>query len=134
MEIVEKPEILEQIILTISPAALAAVKQLLQEHKVPDYALRLSAISVGCSSVQFGLAFEPEAQENDRVLELEGVRLLLDSASLPRLNGLSIDYVESLTGSGFQLTQPNADSGCGCGSASQTVAQDNQNVGSSCCN
>jgi iron-sulfur cluster assembly protein len=134
MAIIEKPEILEQITLTISPAALSAVKQLLQERHVPDYALRILASSAGRSGVQFGLALEEEAQATDRVLEVEGIRVLLDPSSLAHLNGVSIDYVESSTGSGFQITQPNVASGCGCGSASQTSAHDTGIKASSCCN
>ena len=136
MAIVEKPELVEQIVLTISPAAMAAVKQLLQEHQVPDYALRITAASGGCSGVHFGLAFEPKAQENDRILEVEGIRVLLDPSSLVHLNGVSIDYVQSLSGSGFQINQTNAAaaSGCGCGSAAQTVGQNTDAQVSSCCN
>lgn len=134
MAIVEKPEILEQIILTISPAALVAIKQLLHERHVPDYALRILASGSGCSGVQFGLALESEAQHTDRVLEVEGIRILLDPVSLVHLNGVNIDYIENLTGKSFQITQSSATSGCGCGSSSQVVAHDTGAKASACCN
>jgi len=134
MAIVEKPEIFEQIILTITPAALVAIKQLLQDRHVPDYALRILASNAGHSGVQFGLALEAEAQLTDRVLEVEGIRVLLDPVSLTHLNGVSIDYVENLAGKSFQITQSNATSGCGCGSSSQDVAQDAGIKASACCN
>jgi iron-sulfur cluster assembly accessory protein len=134
MAIVEKPEIHEQIVLTISPAALVAVKQLRHERNVPDYALRILASSSGHLGIQFGLALEAEAQLTDSVLEVEGIRVLLDSVSLTHLNGVSIDYVENLAGKGFQITQSNKASGCGCGSSSQMVAQNDGAKASACCN
>lgn len=134
MAIVEEQEHIEQITLIISPAALMAVKQLLYERNVPDYALRIIASSVGYLGVQFSLALEAEAEHTDRVLEVEGVRILLDSASLTHLNGVHIDYVENLASKGFQITQPNVSSGCGCGSSSQTATHDNGIKASACCN
>ncbi|MCL4253605.1 MAG: iron-sulfur cluster assembly accessory protein [Anaerolineae bacterium] len=134
MAIVEKHDHIEQITLIISPAALEAVKQLLYERNVPDYALRIIASNVGYLGVQFSLALEAEAQPTDRVLEVEGVRILLDSASLTHLNGVRMDYVENLAGKGFQITQSRASSGCGCGASSQTATHDNGIKASGCCN
>lgn len=134
MAISEKPEILEQIVLTITPAALVAVKQLLQERDVPDYALRILASNTQHLGVQFGLALEAEAQPTDRVLEVEGIRVLLDPASLAHLNGVRIDYIENLAGKSFQITLPNTTSGCGCGSSSQGIAEDAGAKASACCN
>lgn len=134
MTIVEKHDHIEQITLIISPAALVAVKQLLHERNVPDYALRIIASNVGYLGVQFSLALEAEAQHTDRVLEVEGVRILLDSASLTHLNGVRIDYIENLAGKGFQITQSHTNSGCGCGASSQTATHDNGIKASACCN
>jgi iron-sulfur cluster assembly protein len=65
--------------------------------------------------MQYGMAFEEFARDYDRVVEVEGVRLLVDPTSLMYLQGSTIDYVDSLMGGGFRIENPNAVSTCGCG-------------------
>jgi iron-sulfur cluster insertion protein len=79
--------------------------------------LRLSVEGGGCSGFQykFGLADAPES--DDTISETDGVRLLVDSVSLDLVAGCTIDFVESLGGAAFQVTNPNAASGCGCGTS-----------------
>ena len=79
--------------------------------------LRLSVEGGGCSGFQykFGLADAPEG--DDLVTERDGVRLLIDPVSLDLLDGSAVDYVENLGGAAFKVTNPNAASGCGCGSS-----------------
>jgi iron-sulfur cluster assembly accessory protein len=79
--------------------------------------LRLSVEGGGCSGFQykFGLTDAPEA--DDTVSETDGVRLVVDSVSLDLVAGCVVDYVESLGGSAFQVSNPQAASGCGCGSS-----------------
>ena len=60
---------------------------------------------------------EEAKQEDDIILESSGVRLFVDGFSLQYLNGVTIDYVTSMQGSGFTFTNPNATGGCGCGSS-----------------
>jgi iron-sulfur cluster assembly protein len=132
MVLAQKLQIFQETILTISPAALTAIKRLQHEANVPNHALRISASSAGCSGLQYGMSLEAEAQDDDHILSIDGLRVLLDPASLAILKGVSIDYIDSVTGSSFQINQPNAISGCG--SSSQTVGQDKQTAGGSCCN
>jgi iron-sulfur cluster insertion protein len=79
--------------------------------------LRLSVEGGGCSGFQykFGLAEAPEA--GDSVATRDGVSLLVDPVSLDLIAGAEVDYVESLGGAAFRVTNPNAASGCGCGSS-----------------
>jgi iron-sulfur cluster assembly accessory protein len=79
--------------------------------------LRLSVEGGGCSGFQykFGLADAP--QGDDTISETDGVRLLVDSVSLDLVAGCTVDFVETLGGAAFQVTNPNAASGCGCGTS-----------------
>jgi iron-sulfur cluster insertion protein len=79
--------------------------------------LRLSVEGGGCSGFQykFGLADAPEA--DDSIAVRDGVSLVVDPVSLDLIAGAEVDYVESLGGAAFRVTNPNAASGCGCGSS-----------------
>ena len=79
--------------------------------------LRLSVDGGGCAGFQyrFGLADAPEA--DDLVTARDGVTLLVDQVSHDLLDGSAVDYVENLSGAAFRVTNPNAASGCGCGSS-----------------
>jgi len=79
--------------------------------------LRLSVDGGGCAgfSYKFGLAEGIEA--DDAITETDGVKLVVDSVSLGLLDGSQVDFVEDLGGSAFKVQNPNAASGCGCGSS-----------------
>ena len=79
--------------------------------------LRLAVDGGGCAgfTYRFDLADAPE--DEDEVSETDGVKLVVDPASLELLRGCSVDYVEDLGGASFKVTNPNAQSGCGCGSS-----------------
>ncbi len=102
--------------MTLSPSAAARVVVIASKLGKPAI-LRLSVEGGGCSGFQykFGLADAPES--DDLVVERGGVRLLVDAISLDLVAGSEVDYIESLGGSAFKVTNPNAASGCGCGSS-----------------
>ncbi len=102
--------------MTLSPSAAARVAMIAAKQGKPAM-LRLSVEGGGCSGFQykFELAEVPEA--DDLVVERDGVQLLVDAVSLDLLSGSEVDYVESLGGAAFKVTNPNAASGCGCGSS-----------------
>ena len=102
--------------MTFSPSAAARVAVIAGKQGKPAI-LRLSVEGGGCSGFQykFGLADAPEA--DDLVVEQEGVQLLVDAVSLDLVAGSEVDYIESLGGAAFKVTNPNAASGCGCGSS-----------------
>ena len=90
-------------------AAIAA-----RQHKAPI--LRLSVDGGGCAG--FTYKFElGELEEGDAVAETDGVQLIVDPISLDLVQGSAVDFVEDLCGSAFKVTNPNAASGCGCGSS-----------------
>lgn len=102
--------------IALSPSAAKRVAAIAQRQGKPAI-LRLSVDGGGCAGFQykFGLADAPEA--DDTVAETDGVRLVVDEVSLDLVRGSMVDFVESLGGASFQVTNPNAASGCGCGTS-----------------
>ena len=101
---------------SLTPAAAARVATIAAKQGKPAI-LRLSVEGGGCSGFQykFGLADAPDG--DDLVTETDGTRLVIDPVSLDLLDGSVVDYVEDLGGAAFKVTNPNAASGCGCGSS-----------------
>ena len=100
----------------LSPSAAARVALIAGKQGKPAI-LRLAVEGGGCSGFQykFGLADAPEG--DDLVVERDGVRLVVDAMSLDLIAGSTVDYVESLGGAAFKVENPQAASGCGCGSS-----------------
>ena len=100
----------------LAPSAAARVAVIAAKQAKPAM-LRLSVEGGGCSGFQyqFGLADAPEA--DDTVAETDGVKLLVDSVSLDLVAGSTVEFVESLGGAAFKVTNPQATAGCGCGSS-----------------
>ncbi len=93
------------------------VRELIQEEGNPDLKLRVFVTGGGCSGFQYGFTFDEAANEDDSVMEKNGVTLLIDPMSYQYLVGAEIDYTEGLEGSQFVIKNPNATSTCGCGSS-----------------
>ncbi|MFN8529625.1 MAG: iron-sulfur cluster insertion protein ErpA [Anaerolineae bacterium] len=110
----------DDVILSVTPAAVNTIRTLLEQRQIPNYALRVFVSGGGCSGLQYGMAFEAEPRDFDAVVEVDGIRLVVDPSSLLYLKGASIDYVDSLMGGGFRIDNPNAVSSCGCGSSFRT--------------
>ena len=95
-----------------------------QEQDAAVAGLRVGVRGGGCSGFQYQLAFD-EQRAGDVVFESHGLRLLVDSESLPFVRGSQIDYEESLQGAGFKVSNPNVVAACGCGSSFR-VAEEEQ--------
>jgi iron-sulfur cluster assembly protein len=85
--------------------------------------LRVGVRGGGCSGFQYQLAFDEE-RPGDVVFEDHGLKLLVDGQSLPYVDGSTIDYMESLQGAGFQVTNPNVVAACGCGSSFRVAEEE----------
>ncbi|MBN8814258.1 MAG: iron-sulfur cluster insertion protein ErpA [Sphingomonas sp.] len=101
---------------TLTPAAAARVAVIAERQGKPAI-LRLSVEGGGCSGFQykFGLADAPEA--GDTIVETDGARLVVDDMSLDLVRGAEVDFVDNLGGAHFSVSNPNAASGCGCGTS-----------------
>ena len=83
-----------------------------------EQALRVAVRGGGCSGFQYALAFDSKS-EDDHVFEHRGVSVIVDKASMQFVFGSEVDYVEGLTGAGFQVNNPNVVAACACGSSFQ---------------
>ena len=104
-------------LVTMASGAIAKIKELIAEENNPNLKLRMFVSGGGCSGMQYGFTFEEQGQEDDFVLEFDGIHLLIDSMSSQYLQGAEVDYTESLQGSQFSIKNPQAQTTCGCGSS-----------------
>ena len=88
-----------------------------------DVGLRVGVRGGGCSGFQYALALDNK-REDDHVFDYEGIRLIVDSASMRYVDGSTVDYTESLMGSGFEVNNPNVVASCGCGSSFRIADED----------
>lgn len=103
--------------LTFSDSAAAKVKNLIEEEGNADLKLRVFVSGGGCSGFQYGFTFDEVTNDDDTIVEKNGVTLLIDPMSFQYLVGAEIDYTEGLQGSQFVIKNPNATTTCGCGSS-----------------
>ena len=105
--------------ITLTDAAAEKIRELLGEDpEAAEQALRVAVRGGGCSGFQYALAFD-EKKEDDHVFEEQGVAVVVDKVSMQFVFGSEVDYVEGLTGAGFQVNNPNVVAACGCGSSFQ---------------
>jgi iron-sulfur cluster insertion protein len=103
--------------LVFTDSAASKVKELILEEGNNELKLRVFVTGGGCSGFQYGFTFDEVANDDDTVMEKNGVQLLIDPMSYQYLVGAEIDYTEGLEGSQFVIRNPNAQSTCGCGSS-----------------
>src|SRR5215813_298769 len=105
--------------LNVTENAAAEIKKFMAgEEGLPESAgLRVRVVPGGCSGFQYSLNIEEESRQGDFILNEKGVRLFVDMFSAQYLNGVQIDYVSGVMGSGFTFKNPNATGSCGCGSS-----------------
>src|SRR5262249_55436985 len=85
------------------------------QSPVPS-ALRVAVVGGGCSGFQYHMAFENQTNDTDEVMDFDGLKVAVDQMSSMYLDGVEIDYIETLEGAGFKFNNPNDKSTCGCGS------------------
>lgn len=103
--------------INLTPNAISAVEKFMKGSATPVAGLRIAISGGGCSGFQYGMSLEEAKSEDDTVLEYGPVTLLVDPLSAPLLEGVTVDFVDSLNGSGFKFENPNASSSCACGSS-----------------
>jgi iron-sulfur cluster assembly protein len=100
--------------IVLSDAAVAAVKDAMSRAGQSEGGLRILVKEGGCAGYQYVVDLDAEQRDDDLVVEKDGVRVLIDPASQPRLEGMTLGYASALESSGFTFENPNAASTCGC--------------------
>lgn len=104
--------------ITITDSAVVKLKEILAEEQDPKMKVRMFVQGGGCSGFQYGFTLDDQgAQEDDFVIEKDGVELLVDAMSSQYVQGAEVDWQESAMGAQFAIKNPNAQTTCGCGSS-----------------
>lgn len=101
----------------LTPAATKAVQRFIRGSETPVIGLRLMISGGGCSGLQYGMKLEADKAEDDWELEIDGVKLLVDPMTMPMIDEVTIDFIDTLTHTGFKFDNPNASAQCSCGSS-----------------
>ena len=101
--------------LTLTDNAIKAINRFIAGSETGANGLRIQVSDGGCSGMQYGLKLEQAAATEDVVVESGGVKVFIDPTSAPQIDGVTVDFVESMEGSGFKFTNPNAKNPCSCG-------------------
>ena len=110
------PIMTEQHMVALTPSAAARVAAIAGRQNKPAI-LRLSVEGGGCAGFQYRFGLADGVEADDAVAEEGGVRLVVDAVSLDLVRGAAVDFVENMGGAAFRVTNPNAASGCGCGTS-----------------
>ncbi len=108
-------------LVSLTDAAVLKLNELTKEETNPDIGLRVYVYSGGCSGYRYGMMLEDAPTPEDKILDAGGIKVYVDGQSISLLQGSQIDYVDTLMGAGFTVNNPNAVSGCGCGSSFRTA-------------
>src|ERR1700689_52595 len=101
----------------LTETAVTKVEEILNAQEPKPAGLRISVVGGGCSGFSYSMAFENAPNMLDKTYNYNGLKVVIDQASLLYLDGAEVDYVESLEGSGFKFSNPQVKSPCGCGSS-----------------
>ncbi|HNV03116.1 MAG TPA: iron-sulfur cluster insertion protein ErpA [Vicinamibacterales bacterium] len=101
----------------VSDSAAGKIKELLAEEQKIESGLRVFVQGGGCSGFQYGLMIEDAPAPGDQSIEANGIRLFVDPISARYLDGAEVDFIDSVTGGGFTIRNPNVRTTCGCGSS-----------------
>lgn len=107
-------------VLTVTEKAAEKILAFMKEEAEKPEFLRVYVQGGGCSGLSYGMSFEKTKEEDDVVIEEQGVKLLVDSYSVDYLKGANVDYIESLMGAGFKINNPNVTKSCSCGHSFST--------------
>lgn len=101
--------------ITVTSNAAEKIRRFIAQQGNPNLGLRIRVVGGGCSGLQYQMQFDSRVNSDDRVIEVDGVKILIDMKSALFLRGVELDYEEGLMGKGFRFKNPNAKGTCGCG-------------------
>jgi len=103
---------------TLTETAMTEVKKFIDaENAGPEAGLRIRVVPGGCSGFSYSMQIEDGPRPGDEILNNEGLKVFVDTFSKQYLDGVQVDYVNSVMGSGFTFNNPNSTGSCGCGSS-----------------
>ncbi len=104
--------------ITLTTKAISEVKKIIKENNIPEnYGLRVGVKGGGCSGLSYTLGFDSELRDNDKIIDIDGVKVYVDWKSILYLKGTTVDFSDGLMGKGFVFNNPTAKKTCGCGSS-----------------
>src|ERR1019366_1932899 len=103
--------------INLTPIAVGKGREILDTQDPKPSGLRIAVVGGGCSGFSYSMAFENTPNMLDKTYTFDGLKVFIDQASLLYLDGVQVDYVESMEGSGFKFNNPNVKNTCGCGSS-----------------
>ncbi|MCK9282684.1 MAG: iron-sulfur cluster assembly accessory protein [Rhodocyclaceae bacterium] len=101
--------------INLTPNATKAIRRFIKGSETPVAGLRIFVSGGGCSGLQYGLRLEPQKGDDDFEFTIDEFTLLVDPMSRPMIEGITVDFVDSLTQTGFKFNNPNATGSCACG-------------------
>ena len=101
----------------VTPKAVQKIRQAFAREGVAGGGLRLGVLGGGCSGLSYQFKYDAQPRPNDQVFEFEDVKVFVDPKSMVFLDGMTLDYKESLMYSGFSFENPHAQKSCGCGTS-----------------
>ena len=102
----------------LTSSAASKIRHLIDEEDSSEQMMfRISVNGGGCSGFQYSFSLDTTKSKDDHLFTEQGVKIIIDEASLSLVEGSQIDFVEELIGSSFQIKNPNASSACGCGNS-----------------
>jgi iron-sulfur cluster assembly protein len=102
--------------LQVTPKAVGKIREAFAKQGVAG-GLRLGVLGGGCSGLSYQFKFDAKPRPTDHVFDFDDVRVFVDPKSMVYLNGMTLDYKESLMQSGFAFDNPHATKTCGCGTS-----------------
>lgn len=122
-------------VINISPAAVKAVQDIIDEKGMDGHGLRIYVSGSGCSGIQFGMALDDNIKDTDTTVETDGVKVIVDHQSLEYARGASVDFInDPQKGTGFVINVPHQaeHGGCGCGNNEEENSCGGGNGGCGC--
>lgn len=104
-------------VIQVTPSAVGRIRKMLTEND--KKAMRLGIVGGGCSGLSYKFKYETDSRDNDTVIEVDGVKLFVDPKSYKYLDGMILDYEETVLEQAFRFINPNAQKSCGCGRSFQ---------------
>jgi iron-sulfur cluster assembly protein len=101
--------------ISLTESAAGAIRNAIEANPTPVAGLRVTALAGGCSGYQYQMGLVAQANPGDFSCESQGLAIFTDSESATRLDGTTIDFVQSVDGAGFKFDNPQAKSTCDCG-------------------